>query len=231
MQLKQTPFVPATLTQISPLPSGPSRHAHPVFAPKPGYASAMTQRGVQGGQMRAPKAYFAWAVALTSLGLLTPVLAQSNLDAGKSPAQIFSDTCNACHRSPREIRRTSPAFLREHYTTGMREAAAMAAYLAAVGSDARAVQQRKPPLLGAGRTPAGDNGRPTVASAGPPGPEAPTGTPSGRPATEAATPDQSGSAGLPTIRRPSGTIEIGVASPSDPPVRRAGQSTLPPFEE
>jgi len=52
--------------------------------------------------------------------------AQSNLDAGKSPAQIFSDTCNACHRSPRELKQTSPGFLREHYTTGAREAAAMA---------------------------------------------------------------------------------------------------------
>jgi hypothetical protein len=77
--------------------------------------------------------------------------AQSNLDAGKSPAQIFSDTCNACHRSPRELKQTSPAFLREHYTTGAREAAAMAAYLATVGSDARAVQQRRPPALGGGQ--------------------------------------------------------------------------------
>jgi hypothetical protein len=76
--------------------------------------------------------------------------AQSNLDAGKSPAQIFSDTCNACHRSPRELKQSNPGFLREHYTTGAREAAAMAAYLASVGSDPRAVQQRRPPALGGG---------------------------------------------------------------------------------
>lgn len=183
--------------------------------------------------MTSPKEYVAWPVALASWALLTPVLAQSNLDAGKSPAQIFSDTCNACHRSPREVRRTSPAFLREHYTTGMREAASMAAYLAAVGSDARAVQQRKPPVLGAGRAPAADNGRPTVASAGPSGLEAPSGTAalSGRPAAEAAMPDQSGSAGSLKIRRPSGTIEIGVSYPPAPPVWRAEQSPLPPFEE
>ncbi len=81
-------------------------------------------------------------------------LAQSNLDAGKSAAQIFADTCNACHRSPREIKKTSPAFMREHYTTGMREAVMMANYLASVGSDAQAVQQRKPPVIGAGHTPA-----------------------------------------------------------------------------
>jgi hypothetical protein len=74
-----------------------------------------------------------------------------NLDAGKSPAQIFSDTCSACHRSAREVKQTSPGFLREHYTTGAREAASMAAYLASVGSDSRAIQQRKPPNLGAGQ--------------------------------------------------------------------------------
>lgn len=86
-----------------------------------------------------------------------PVLAQSNLDAGKSPAQIFADTCNACHRSPREIRPAGPGFLRQHYTTGAREAAAMAGYLAAIGSDPRAIQQRRPPVLGAGRAPAAES--------------------------------------------------------------------------
>ncbi len=96
------------------------------------------------------------AVLLGVIGVATVAAvgsaqAQSNLDAGKSPAQIFSDTCNACHRSPRELKQTSPGFLREHYTTGGREAAAMAAYLASVGSDPRAVQGRRPPALGAGQ--------------------------------------------------------------------------------
>jgi hypothetical protein len=83
-----------------------------------------------------------------------PAQAQSNIDAGKSPAQIFSDTCNACHRSPRELKPTNQGFLREHYTTGAREAAAMAAYVAAVGSDPQAVRQRRPPAMGAGQAPA-----------------------------------------------------------------------------
>ena len=74
-----------------------------------------------------------------------------HLDAGKSPERIFSDTCNACHRSPRELKQTTPGFMREHYTTSPREAATMAAYLATVGSDAQAVRQRKPPALGAGK--------------------------------------------------------------------------------
>lgn len=82
-----------------------------------------------------------------------PAFAQSNLDAGKTPAQIFAHTCNACHRSPREIRKTTAAFMREHYTTGMQEAATMAAYLATVGTDAKAVEQRRKPVLGAGKEP------------------------------------------------------------------------------
>src|SRR5947209_12483918 len=93
------------------------------------------------------------AAVMIGISVAGSAHAQSNLDAGKSPARIFADTCNACHRSPREIRKTTPAFMREHYTTGMREAVAMAAYLASVGSDTQAVQQRKPPVLGAGQAP------------------------------------------------------------------------------
>src|SRR5262245_56685699 len=95
-----------------------------------------------------------WAVvAAAAWTAVAPAWAQANLDAGKSAAQIFADTCNACHRSPREIKPTSAAFLREHYTTGPGAAAAMAAYLASVGSDTRAVQQRRAPTLGAGQAP------------------------------------------------------------------------------
>ncbi len=96
-----------------------------------------------------------------------PVSAQSNLDAGKSAAQIFANTCNACHRSPREIKRTSAAFMREHYTTGMQEAAAMAAYLASVGSDPRAVEQRRKPAMGAGQAPVETAARPNGDAAKP----------------------------------------------------------------
>jgi hypothetical protein len=123
-----------------------------------------------------------------------PVLAQSNLDAGKSPAQIFSDTCGACHRSPRELKPTSAGFLREHYSTGGREAAAMAAYLASIGSDPRAVQQRRPPTLGAGQAAA-----PT---------EAATRAAHANPAGEAGKPDAAKPA-APKPRRPSDSVETG----------------------
>src|ERR1700744_6744472 len=50
-------------------------------------------------------------------------LAQAtNLEAGKSPAQIFAGTCNACHKAPRGLLKSVPpsslsSFLRQHYTT------------------------------------------------------------------------------------------------------------------
>ena len=80
---------------------------------------------------------FAAALQMTAAG------AQGNIDAGKTPAQIFGDTCSACHRNARELRRASASFLRAHYTTGSDEAAAMASYLAGLG-DGRASQPGQP---------------------------------------------------------------------------------------
>jgi hypothetical protein len=69
-----------------------------------------------------------------ALGLLTASVAspQGNIDAGKSPAQLFADTCSNCHRRPSELKRTTAGFLRQHYTPGSQEAAAMASYLAGI---------------------------------------------------------------------------------------------------
>jgi hypothetical protein len=91
-----------------------------------------------------------WMMGLLAVVLSAPADAQ-NIDAGKSPAQIFADTCSACHRRPQELKRTSAGFLRSHYTTGQDEAAAMASYLAAIPPDPRANQQRRQP--GPGPTP------------------------------------------------------------------------------
>jgi hypothetical protein len=71
----------------------------------------------------------------------SPCQAQGNIDRGKTPAQAFAETCSACHRGPRALKRTSVAFLREHYSVSSTEAAAMAAYLA--GSPSDPVQQSK----------------------------------------------------------------------------------------
>ena len=158
-------------------------------------------------------AFWATAALLSGPGIASH--AQSNLDAGKSPAQIFADTCSACHRSPREIKKTTPAFLREHYTTGLREATTMAAYLATVGSDSRAVQQRRPPALGAGQAPSAETHAATAPQASEqPKPDTqaglaqPTPLPSTAATTTAEPPRQAASDARP--RRPSESMEFGV---------------------
>src|ERR1044072_241663 len=54
-----------------------------------------------------------------------------NLEAGKSPAQIFSGTCTACHKGARGLLKTVapgslPGFLRQHYTTSSEMAGVLA---------------------------------------------------------------------------------------------------------
>lgn len=62
-----------------------------------------------------------------------------NLEAGKSPSQLFAGTCNACHKSPRGLLRTIspgslPGFLREHYTTSGDMALQLSAFLISNGA-------------------------------------------------------------------------------------------------
>ena len=71
------------------------------------------------------------------------VVAQENLEAGKSPAQIFAGACTACHKSPRGLLKTVPpsslqGFLKQHYTTSPQMAGVLASYLLSNGaSDTR----------------------------------------------------------------------------------------------
>ncbi len=65
--------------------------------------------------------------------------AQENLEAGKSPSQIFADTCTACHKGSRGLLKTVapgslPGFLRQHYTTSPAMAGVLAAYLISNGA-------------------------------------------------------------------------------------------------
>jgi hypothetical protein len=78
-----------------------------------------------------------------------------NLDAGKSPAQIFSGNCTTCHKSSRGLLKTVspsslPGFLREHYTTGSEMAQMLSGFLLASGGGAAAAPAR-------GRLEAGSN--------------------------------------------------------------------------
>jgi hypothetical protein len=92
------------------------------------------------------RALFQCAIGLTAVLLAAPAGAQGNIDAGRTPGQIFADTCASCHRSPRELRRASAGFLRQHYTAGSEEASAMAGYLAGLPSgEPRGAQPKRPP--------------------------------------------------------------------------------------
>ncbi|QWG21545.1 hypothetical protein KMZ93_16210 [Bradyrhizobium sediminis] len=80
------------------------------------------------------------ATVMLLIGCLAaiPVRAE-NLDAGKSPSQIFAGTCNACHKSPRGLLKTVPAsslpgFLRQHYTTSSEMAGVLASFLVSNGA-------------------------------------------------------------------------------------------------
>jgi hypothetical protein len=76
-----------------------------------------------------------------------------NLEAGKSPSQLFAGTCNACHKSPRGLLKTvSPSslsgFLREHYTTSGDMASQLATYLISNGASDRTKQGADKPGQG-----------------------------------------------------------------------------------
>ena len=63
----------------------------------------------------------------------------TNLEAGKSPSQIFAGTCTACHKSPRGLLKTVPAgslpsFLKQHYTTSPDMAGLLSSYLISNGA-------------------------------------------------------------------------------------------------
>jgi hypothetical protein len=82
------------------------------------------------------------ATVMLFIDCFTAGLAQAqtqNLEAGKSPSQIFAGTCNACHKSPRGLLKTVPpaslgTFLRQHYTTSPEMANVLSSYLVSNGA-------------------------------------------------------------------------------------------------
>jgi mono/diheme cytochrome c family protein len=75
--------------------------------------------------------------------------AQTDIDQGKSPAQIFASDCAVCHKAPKGLGNgknslTLSAFLREHYTASREQAAALAAYVLGAGSGSGPVADKKP---------------------------------------------------------------------------------------
>jgi hypothetical protein len=187
---------------------------------------------------------FAQAIGLVfglALGL-APVLAraQTNIDQGKSPAEIFANDCATCHKSPRGLASgqgsaSLAGFLVEHYTSGRDQAAALAAYVMGAGGGERvpATQGRGPKVVPA----VGEEAKPTR-------PVRPAGKPDeGAPATAKLQPP----AGEET-KRPPGDVPSIVQEPGTagrkpvagrhdvPPTtatrgRRQDRETAPPAQE
>jgi hypothetical protein len=120
--------------------------------------------------VKRPALALALGVGLGALACLVDARAQ-DLDAGKTPAQLFASHCAACHRSPQGLAKQSfglAGFLRQHYTTSSATASALAAYVGAAASDPRAArapaqgqrgQQGGP---GAARPPVTNGGDPRI---------------------------------------------------------------------
>jgi hypothetical protein len=77
----------------------------------------------------------------------------TNLEAGKSPSQIFAGTCTACHKSPRGLLKTVPAsslpgFLRQHYTTSSDMASVLSSFLVSNGATDTRYQAKDQPKQG-----------------------------------------------------------------------------------
>src|ERR1700674_5963636 len=95
-----------------------------------------------------------WRFWKSALGLLLVGAAGSaaaqDYTAGKTPAQLFQSDCSACHKSPQGLARSMDqralvGFLREHYTTKVESAGALASYVLGAGAgDPR----QKPPVAG-----------------------------------------------------------------------------------
>ena len=73
--------------------------------------------------------------------------AQTNIDQGKSAAEIFTTDCATCHKTTRGLAAGKnslmlSSFLREHYTASRDQAAALAAYVLGAGGNEPAARQK-----------------------------------------------------------------------------------------
>lgn len=85
------------------------------------------------------RALISAAATLLIFHMVTGPARAQNLEAGKSPSQLFSATCALCHKSARGLLKTVPpgslsGFLRQHYTTSTDMAAAISAYVLSNGA-------------------------------------------------------------------------------------------------
>lgn len=113
----------------------------------------------------------AWRLA-PMIGLLAGLApaaayAQTDIDQGKTPAQMFASDCAVCHKAPRGLAKGRnslmlSSYLREHYTTGREQAAALAAYVLGAGNG-----PAEPATQGRGQKPAAERAKAAEESKGP----------------------------------------------------------------
>jgi hypothetical protein len=89
------------------------------------------------------------AIGLFVVLLPAVAQAQTNIDQGKSPAEVFANDCATCHKSARGLangRGSSglASFLVEHYTASKDQAASLAAYVMGAGGGEAAPATRGP---------------------------------------------------------------------------------------
>lgn len=88
-------------------------------------------------------------VAALAAAMAVAAQAQTNIDQGKSSAEIFATDCATCHKSTRGLAAgknslTLTGFLREHYTASSAQAAALAAYVLGAGGNEAPARAKKP---------------------------------------------------------------------------------------
>lgn len=174
------------------------------------------------------------AVAL--LAALAPAMAhaETNIDAGKTPAQIFASDCAACHKAVRGLAngrgsRALAGFLSEHYTSSQEEAAALAAYILGGGGESgTAVQERghkpRPEHAGAVEEP-----KPSTRQArrpAKPEEETPATAKLQRPADEEAKPDERGAIEAPAAAGPAARPAAGGHEPGSKTAPRGRQKQI-----
>ena len=162
------------------------------------------------------------------IGCLTAGVARAeNLDAGKSPSQIFSNTCNACHKSPRGLLKSVsasslPGFLRQHYTTGTDMASVLSSYLISNGAADPRYQSKDQPK----QKDAKQDGRPDQSDR--PGRRQPPAAPAqeaSRPDADRATPQGEGARpGRDAKRRPHTAPDAAKPADGQAPVQAATDS-------
>ena len=119
----------------------------------------------------APRIGFIAALVVSSAALAPLARAQTNIDQGKSSAEIFANDCAVCHKSTRGLAAGKNSLmlsglLREHYTASREQAAALAAYVLGAGGNAPAAPGLKPEAARAAVEEPKNPARPGTASKG-----------------------------------------------------------------